>query len=185
MKTDTNGTRVAQFLTIAQVLKGLPISRRTLDRYKAQGILRAHKLNGKIVFNAADVEKFIKNRSTGGNSPAAPVLIEEGTAVQNLAKEVRRLAGEVDKLQSARIMSDKEATEYFVALGDIIPKPFDITDPRPNPRFFGKASPEVKALAQKRFDESVKEKQQQKKHRFVPDKALRDAVRRFEAAQKK
>jgi hypothetical protein len=154
MKTNnTNGTRVAQFLTIAQVLKGLPISRRTLDRYKAQGILRAHKLNGKIVFNAADVEKFIKNRSTGGNSPAAPVLIEEGTAVQNLTKEVRRLAKEVDKLRTAeaRIMTDKEATEFFVN----IHQPFDITDPRPNPRLFSKASPAVKALAQKRSDEFV------------------------------
>jgi len=173
---------VAQFLTIAQILKGLPISRRTLDRYKAQGILRAHKLNGKIVFNAADVEKFIKNRSTGGNSPAAPVLIEEGTAVQNLAKEVRRLAEEVDRLRTAeaRIMTDKEATEFFVA------QPLDILDPRPNPRFFGKASPEVKAPAQKRFEEfRAKSRDVKKRKRFVPDKALREAVKRFESAQKK
>lgn len=118
MKTNTNGTRVAQFLTIAQVLKGaknngLPVSRRTLDRYKAQGILRAYKLNGKIVFNVADIEKFIKNRSTGGNSAAAPVLIEEKE--EPLVAEVQQLRNEVSRLSEsvARIMTDKESQEFF------------------------------------------------------------------------
>ena len=117
MKTNnTNGTHLAQFLTIDDVLKGvksrgLPISRRTLDRYKAQGILRAYKLNGKVVFNAADIEKFIRNRSTGGNSPAAPVLTKEAeplaAEVQRLAKEVSRLARLIETIE-AKVMTADE-----------------------------------------------------------------------------
>jgi excisionase family DNA binding protein len=63
-------------LTIAQVLDRLPVSRRTLDRYVEKGELRAIKLDGKIVFDEAEFERFLKARTTAPTYKAKPKKVK-------------------------------------------------------------------------------------------------------------
>lgn len=60
-------------MTLAQVLKSLPISERTVYRYLKAGKLRAYKFDGMLIFNTADIEAFLKRRSVGGGETAAIV----------------------------------------------------------------------------------------------------------------
>jgi excisionase family DNA binding protein len=110
MKTKTNGTQIVEFLTIEQVLHGLPISRRTLDRYVAKGELRAYKLDGKIVFNPADIEQFLKSRSTGGSTPAAPVLNPTDVMSRGSLFDLEPAPA------GARILSDDQAKYFWAAI---------------------------------------------------------------------
>lgn len=87
VKTITRPDKVPM-LNVKQVLKWLSMSERTLHRYLDAGSIRAYKLNGKLVFNPADIEAFLKRRSIGGG-PAAPFRDEA--------------------VRGARIMTDAEA----------------------------------------------------------------------------
>ena len=57
------------YLAIKEVLRraeqaGLPISRRTFDRYVEKGEIRVIKLDGKIAIDEAELERFLKARTT-------------------------------------------------------------------------------------------------------------------------
>jgi excisionase family DNA binding protein len=52
--------RVDALMTKSQVATALAISRRTVDRLRAAGQLKAFKVRGRIRFDAADVRAFLE-----------------------------------------------------------------------------------------------------------------------------
>lgn len=48
-----------RFLTDAQLSEAIGISRRTLQDYRDRGILPFYRLDGKVLYEEGDVEKFI------------------------------------------------------------------------------------------------------------------------------
>jgi hypothetical protein len=97
-KTLPSRKDIADFVTLDSLLTHVPISARTMHRYIADGKLRAYKLDGKLIFNTADVEAFLKRRSVGGG-PTAPIVKE-------------RLAPAAAPAES-RVLSDGEAKAFF------------------------------------------------------------------------
>lgn len=48
-----------RFITDAQLSENLNVSRRTLQDYRDKGIIPFYRLDGKILYDEADVEKFL------------------------------------------------------------------------------------------------------------------------------
>lgn len=51
-----------RFITDAQLSENLNISRRTLQDYRDRGIIPFYRLDGKILYDEADIDKFLSER---------------------------------------------------------------------------------------------------------------------------
>ena len=51
-----------RFITDAQLSENLNISRRTLQDYRDKGIIPFYRLDGKILYDEADIERFLMER---------------------------------------------------------------------------------------------------------------------------
>ena len=91
---------ISDFVTLESFLSHVPISERTLHRYLAAGRLRAYKLDGKLIFNTADIETFLKRRSVA----AAPLLLS-----LKIANQTRHRA-------DSRVLNDKQSKDFFDGL---------------------------------------------------------------------
>ena len=100
VKKLTSMKEISDFVTLESFLSHVPISERTLHRYLAAGRLRAYKLDGKLIFNTADIETFLKRRSVGGG-PTAPVL-----------KDRQPDPAPAD----SRVLNDKQSKDFFDGL---------------------------------------------------------------------
>jgi Helix-turn-helix domain len=106
-KTDRKKLELVELETLAEILQKVPISERTLHRYLNDGKIRAYKLDGKIVFNPADVAAFLDRRSTGGG-PKAPLLKEK--IFEELSKPKFL---EFEWRGSYHIMTEAQAKQFF------------------------------------------------------------------------
>src|ERR1700751_3209857 len=83
--TDRKKFELVGLETLAEILTKIPISERTLHRYIDAGKIRAYKMDGKLLFNPADVADMLSRRSVGGG-PRAPLLREKLSEELSLSK---------------------------------------------------------------------------------------------------
>jgi len=112
---DRKKLELVELETMAEVLTKIPITERTLHRYLNKGIIRAYKLDGKLLFNPEDVATFLKHRAVGGG-PSSPLVKEK--IVEELSKPKFI---EVSWRGSYHVMTEEQAKQFFIHTFNIPP----------------------------------------------------------------
>jgi hypothetical protein len=122
--TERKRLELVGLATLAEILTKIPISERTLHRYIATGKIRAYKMDGKLLFNPADLADMLGRRSVGGG-PRASLLreksSEDGGAAEQLLKE--KISEELSQPKTKflefewhdnwHIMTEDQAKQFF------------------------------------------------------------------------
>lgn len=55
-----------KFLTINEVCKTMGVSRQTVNNWRKAGLIKAHSINGRVVFSEADIKALPAKRMPPG-----------------------------------------------------------------------------------------------------------------------